>query len=674
MENSEQRPERDKWANKVEFVLSCIGLSIGLGNIWRFPYLTYENGGAAFLVPYIFLIAVLGRPIYLMELILGQFCSFASVKSFACVPFAQGVPLVMMYAVFFLGIYYNVILGYSLTYLYYSFWKILPWTECNPDWTNEYCFVQGSEFVTCKEANHSLLVLFRHQNSTDRDAVAMYDGPTVIMVPHKEFLRLHEGCKNVNQTSTEQFFYKRFLALTSGVEEMGAIQPEIFVSLIVAWVIVFLTICKGIQSSGKVAFFTAVVPILILGVLLTRGVTLQGANWGLAYYLLPDWKKILDYAVWQKAAEQVFFSLGVAQGMTITMGSYNDFSNNLYKDVYIIVFADLLVSFVGGIVVFSVLGNMAYNLRLAVPDVVNSGFGLAFITYPQAVSALMFPNLWAAAFFTMLFFLALGSEIAFVESLLTPLKDSFDYLQQHRTMLAAAACFLGFVLGIPLTTQGGLYLLNVIDTEVGGELLRWIAVFETVYIAIGYGIRRLSLDAEFMMGGPTGWPVQFCWTYVCPLLLAMICISSLIASEPLTLGNYMYPKWLQIFGKLLVVFPILAMLGGAFVHLARCKWNYSEATKPRPEWGPKNPDTLKRYRLFLFERGVVPPGMTKADHEPLKNAMAVDAAAVAAAVGTEEPGPDASGAPPTPPAPSVVGAAAPAGNADDDEPADFLNA
>ncbi|KAK8772452.1 hypothetical protein V5799_024303, partial [Amblyomma americanum] len=173
----------------------------------------------------------------------------------------------MMYAVFFLGIYYNVILGYSLTYLYYSFWKILPWTECNPDWTNEYCFVQGSEFV---------------------------------------------------------------------------------------------------------AFFTAVVPILILGVLLTRGVTLQGANWGLAYYLLPDWKKILDYAVWQKAAEQVFFSLGVAQGMTITMGSYNDFSNNLYKDVYIIVFADLLVSFVGGIVVFSVLGNMAYNLRLAVPDVVNS--------------------------------------------------------------------------------------------------------------------------------------------------------------------------------------------------------------------------------------------------------------------------------------------------------------
>ncbi|KAK8764249.1 hypothetical protein V5799_033139 [Amblyomma americanum] len=272
---------------------------------------------------------------------------------------------------------------------------------------------------------------------------------------------------------------------------MGVVQPEIFVSLMAAWLIVFFTICKGIQSSGKVVFFTALVPFLILGVLVTRGVTLDGADMGLAYYLVPDWKKILDYSVWQRAAEQVFFSLGVAQGMIITMGSYNEFGNDLY-------------SFVGGIVVFSVLGNMAYELHLDVPDVVSSGFGLAFITYPQAVSALSFPNLWAAAFFTMLFFLALGSQIAFAESLLSPLKDRIDYLHEHRTMLAAAACLIGFVLGIPLTTQ-------------------------------------------------------------------VICISSIITSKPLTLGDYVYPTWVQIIGELLVFVPILAMAGGGLLHFFKCK-------------------------------------------------------------------------------------------------------
>ncbi|XP_077495534.1 sodium- and chloride-dependent GABA transporter 1-like isoform X2 [Amblyomma americanum] len=652
MENTVQRRERERWANKIEFILSCIGLSIGLGNIWRFPYLTYENGGAAFLVPYIFLMTVIGRPIYFMELILGQFCSFATLNSFACVPLAQGVPLVMMYAVFFISIYYNVILGYSLTYLYYSFWKVLPWTECNPEWATKYCFVQGTKFVTCKEANASMLELFRHYNSTDTDAVAMSDGTTAVMVPFKEFLQ-----------------FKRFLGLTSGIQEMGVVQPEIFVSLMAAWLIVFFTICKGIQSSGKVVFFTALVPFLILGVLVTRGVTLDGADMGLAYYLVPDWKKILDYSVWQRAAEQVFFSLGVAQGMIITMGSYNEFGNDLYRDVYIIAFADLSISFVGGIVVFSVLGNMAYELHLDVPDVVSSGFGLAFITYPQAVSALSFPNLWAAAFFTMLFFLALGSQIAFAESLLSPLKDRIDYLHEHRTMLAAAACLIGFVLGIPLTTQGGLYLLNAIDTEVGGKLLRWIAVFETVYMAAAYGIERLRLDAEFMMGSPTGWPVQFCWKYVCPCLLTVICISSIITSKPLTLGDYVYPTWVQIIGELLVFVPILAMAGGGLLHFFKCKGSCSEATKPRPEWGPKDPQTLTRYRLFLFERGVVPPGMTEADHESIKkNAMA----AGDVAVGPEGPKPEVGGAPAVPPAPPPGGAAAPAGNVDNAKPAAAL--
>ncbi|KAL3248607.1 hypothetical protein MRX96_056407 [Rhipicephalus microplus] len=76
--------------SKFEFVLTCIGLSVGLGNIWRFPYVVYENGGAAFLIPYVIIVAVIGRPMYYMELVLGQFCSRGPVAAFDSMPIAKG--------------------------------------------------------------------------------------------------------------------------------------------------------------------------------------------------------------------------------------------------------------------------------------------------------------------------------------------------------------------------------------------------------------------------------------------------------------------------------------------------------------------------------------------------------------------------------------------------------
>merc|ERR1712018_753508 len=86
---------------------------------------------------------------------------------------------------------------------------------------------------------------------------------------------------------------------------------------------------KGVKSSGKVVYFTATFPYVILIALLVRGVTLPGATTGLYYLVVPEWEKLLEATVWKKAAEQMFFALGVSWGGLMMFGSYNKFNNKI---------------------------------------------------------------------------------------------------------------------------------------------------------------------------------------------------------------------------------------------------------------------------------------------------------------------------------------------------------
>lgn len=75
-----ENEDRATWGNGLEFLMSCIAMSIGLGNVWRFPFTAYENGGGVFLIPYIIVLFLVGKPFYYLEMIIGQFCSRSSVK------------------------------------------------------------------------------------------------------------------------------------------------------------------------------------------------------------------------------------------------------------------------------------------------------------------------------------------------------------------------------------------------------------------------------------------------------------------------------------------------------------------------------------------------------------------------------------------------------------------
>lgn len=140
--------ERENWGSKWEFIFSCIGLSVGIGNVWRFPTLAYENGGGSFLIPYFILLLLIGKPMYYMELALGQFAQRGPVGVWKMCPLGQGVGVAQCVVSLIVAIYYNVIMAYSIIYLGASFRGItedLPWSYCGSWWgADENCITRDN--------------------------------------------------------------------------------------------------------------------------------------------------------------------------------------------------------------------------------------------------------------------------------------------------------------------------------------------------------------------------------------------------------------------------------------------------------------------------------------------------------------------------------------------------
>ena len=134
---TESKDTRGSWGNGIEFLLSCIGLSVGLGNVWRFPYLCYKHGGGSFLFPYLILLTIAGRPMYFMELVIGQFGSVGPLTVWKLAPIMKGVGIAMIMCSSVVCIYYNVLMAYALYYIHHSFQSDspLPWTSC--EWIKE---------------------------------------------------------------------------------------------------------------------------------------------------------------------------------------------------------------------------------------------------------------------------------------------------------------------------------------------------------------------------------------------------------------------------------------------------------------------------------------------------------------------------------------------------------
>ncbi|KAI4823900.1 hypothetical protein KUCAC02_012454 [Chaenocephalus aceratus] len=551
-------PERETWTRQMDFIMSCVGFAVGLGNVWRFPYLCYKNGGGVFLIPYLLIVFIGGIPVFFLEIALGQFMKQGGVSAWNIAPLFKGLGLASMVIVFFCNTYYIMILVWGLYFLFHSFTNELPWATCGHSWNTPNC---------TQDFRRSCYNRSVAQQALSSSSANLLSSTPLLNLSTAQLL-LSGNC-----TDTE--------GMRSPVIEFWE------------YVIPCLGIFMGLSSKYAVVYFTALFPYLVLVVLLAHGVTLPGALDGIVYYLKPDWSKLGEAQVWIDAGTQIFFSYAIGLGALTALGSYNRFHNNCYQDAFLLAMINSGTSFFAGFVVFSVLGFMAAEQGVDISKVAESGPGLAFIAYPKAVTLMPLAPVWAALFFFMLLVLGLDSQFVGVEGLITGIMDMLPPKSAmgslRREVVAAICCVICFLIDISMVTEGGMYVFQLFDYySASGITLLWQAFWECVVIAWVYGADRFMDDVARMIGYQPLPYMKWCWSYITPLVCVSVFIFHVVNYKPLTYNTvYTYPLWGEVLGWILALSSMLCIPVTVLYKLLRCKGSFRERWKhlTTPVWG-----------------------------------------------------------------------------------------
>ncbi|XP_076471518.1 sodium- and chloride-dependent glycine transporter 1-like isoform X2 [Babylonia areolata] len=570
--------ERASWGGKFEFLLTCIGYAVGLGNVWRFPYLCYRNGGGAFLIPYVCMLMLVGLPLFFMELAFGQFASLGPISIWRVNPLLKGLGYGMVIVSWLISLYYNVVISYVVFYLYSSLTSVLPWTTCDNTWNTVHCI--GSHHGD----NTSTVNVTVITNASNEDTL-VHAVSTALNVAQK------------TSTAAEEYYKRYVLEQSDSIDSFGTLNWKLAVCLFISWAIVGVSLMKGVQSLGKVVYFTATFPYLMLTVLLIRGLTLEGSATGIEYYLKPDFQKLKEPRVWCDAATQIFYSLSACTGGLIAMSSFNKFSNNCYRDALIVSILNCSTSIYAGFVIFSILGFMAHEKGVSVAQVAKHGPGLAFEVYPEALSQMPVPPLWSVFFFLMMVTLGFGSQFSIVECVMSALIDEFHrYINNKRKILyfRLAVVLSSFLLGLPMVCSGGIYLLNLVDFSVGGFPLLFVGLIELIAISWVYGFEDFWSDVVMMVGEKPRMYWKVCWVVLSPLVIAVTILFNIIYYKEPDFDGVPFPTWALVVGWLIALFPILVIPAWfLYKYCTQGGWQLLKLrSTPLPSWGP----ALARHR------------------------------------------------------------------------------
>ncbi|XP_072461456.1 sodium-dependent neutral amino acid transporter B(0)AT1 [Notamacropus eugenii] len=533
----EEAESRPKWDNKAQYMLTCVGFCVGLGNVWRFPYLCQSHGGGAFMIPFLILLVLEGIPLLYLEFAIGQRLRKGSVGVWSSIhPYLKGLGIASMFVSFMVGFYYNTIIAWIMWYFFNSFQDPLPWSTCP-----------------------------LNENRTD----------------------YVEEC--AKSSSVDYFFYRETLNISTSINDSGSLQWWILLCLTSAWSILYVCTIRGIETTGKAVYITSTLPYIVLTIFLIRGLTLKGATKGIVFLFTPNVTELANPSTWLDAGAQVFYSFSLAFGGLISFSSYNSVHNNCEMDSVIVSVINGFTSVYAATVIYSIIGFRAteryddcfsqniltltnafdlpegnvtednfeamkawYNatypaafaqLTFQTCDI-NSflsegveGTGLAFIVFTEAITKMPLAPLWSVLFFIMLFCLGLSSMFGNMEGVVVPLLD-LKVLPEKcpKELLTGLICLGTYLLAFIYTLNSGQYWLSLFDSYAGSIPLLVIAFCEMFSVVYVYGIDRFNKDIKFMIGHKPNIFWQITWRVVSPLIMLVILLFYLVitVNEKLT--------------------------------------------------------------------------------------------------------------------------------------------
>ncbi|XP_077605565.1 sodium-dependent neutral amino acid transporter B(0)AT1 [Crocuta crocuta] len=520
---AEEAGSRPQWDNKAQYMLTCVGFCVGLGNVWRFPYLCQSHGGGAFMIPFLILLVLEGIPLLYLEFAIGQRLRKGSMGVWSSIhPALKGVGIASMFVSFMVGLYYNTIIAWVMWYFFNSFQDPLPWSECPLN------------------ANRTGYV---------------------------------EEC--ARSSSVDYYWYRETLNISTSISDSGSVQWWILLSLTCAWSVLYVCIIRGGGGGPPAVYITSTLPYVVLTIFLIRGLTLKGATNGIVFLFTPNVTELANPVTWLDAGAQVFYSFSLAFGGLISFSSYNSVHNNCEMDSVIVSVINGFTSVYAATVVYSIIGFRAterfddcFNTNILTlingfdlpegnvtqenfaevqqwykttePETyaklqfqncdMNSflsegveGTGLAFIVFTEAITKMPVAPLWSVLFFIMLFCLGLSSMFGNMEGVVVPLQDLKIIPEKWpKELLTGLICLGTYLIAFIFTLKSGQYWLSLLDSYAGSIPLLIIAFCEMFAVVYVYGVDRFNRDIEFMIGHKPNIFWQVTWRVVSPLLMLVI--------------------------------------------------------------------------------------------------------------------------------------------------------
>lgn len=349
--------KRNQWASKMGFVLATAGAAVGMGNLWKFPYLMGSNGGFQFLVAYLIFVVFLGVPVMVTEMSIGRITQKSPVNAYKSLnKKATFIGVMGVICAFIILSYYSVIGGWVLKYI--------------------------ASYVTTLEAPAN----FSAYTAQPVEPVVWH-----IVFAVCTCLICYFGTKGIERAST-------------------FMMPALFVLLII---------------------------------LIIRSITLPGAEKGLTFMFSPSQSEFSMGSI-AAALGQVFYSLSLCMGLTVTYGSYLKKGCNIPKSSASVAGLDTMAAILAGLAIFPAV--FAFGEEPA------QGPSLIFVTLPNVFREIPAGSLFAILFFILMFFAALTSAIALLECVVAYTIDDLHWSRRKGVLIVGIAFIL---LGVPSSLSFG---------------------------------------------------------------------------------------------------------------------------------------------------------------------------------------------------------------------------